>query len=227
MKYGYKKSIVIMVIIITMILVLIHMCLNIKLATSTNEVRDNYVINNQSSLSNKTNGTKMERAKRTVEIIDFSTMTREDVNTWCTNNNIKANITEKYSDIVEKGSFVSQSINANTSVYEGEKITIVYSLGKEPTIGQKNALSSAKSYLSIMPFSYSGLIKQLEYEGYSKDEAKYGVDNCGADWNEQAMKSAKEYINTMSFSRSGLINQLKYEGFTNEQAEYGVKAIGY
>ena len=54
------------------------------------------------------------------------------------------------------------------------------------TMGEKNALSKAKDYLDYSAFSYSGLVKQLEYEGFTHQEAVYGVDNCGADWNEQA-----------------------------------------
>lgn len=87
--------------------------------------------------------------------------------------------------------------------------------------GKKNALDQAYSYLNVMAFSYSGLIEQLEYEGYTTEEATYAVDNCGADWKEQAAKKAEEYLNTMSFSKSGLIEQLEYEGFTHEQATYG------
>lgn len=45
------------------------------------------------------------------------------------------------------------------------------------TIGQRNALRSAKNYLSIMAFSYSGLIEQLEFEQYSHDDAVYAADN--------------------------------------------------
>lgn len=95
------------------------------------------------------------------------------------------------------------------------------------TMGQKNALSSAKSYLSYSAFSYQGLINQLEYEQYSHEDAVYAADNCGADWNEQAALAAKSYLEYSSFSREGLINQLEYEGFTNEQAIYGVEANGY
>lgn len=90
------------------------------------------------------------------------------------------------------------------------------------TSGMRNALKEAKSYLSVMPFSYEGLIEQLEYEGYSHSEAVYGVNNCGADWYEQAVKSAKNYLEIMAFSRSGLIEQLEYEGYTHDQAVYGV-----
>lgn len=96
-----------------------------------------------------------------------------------------------------------------------------------PTTGEKNALRTAREYLSISAFSYSGLIHQLEYEGYSTEEATYAADNCNANWNEQAAKSAKEYLDISSFSRQGLIDQLIYEGYTQEQAEYGVTQNGY
>lgn len=95
------------------------------------------------------------------------------------------------------------------------------------TIGEKNALQEAKDYLNYSAFSYTGLIEQLEYEGYSNDEATYGVSNCDADWDEQAVMMATEYMDYSSFSRQGLIDQLKYEGFTTKQATYGVEANGY
>lgn len=96
-----------------------------------------------------------------------------------------------------------------------------------PTTGEKNALRTAKRYLEIMPFSYKGLIEQLEFEKYLHDEAVYAVDNCGADWNEQAAKKAKSYLEIMSFSKDALIEQLEFEGFTHDQAVYGVEANGY
>ena len=95
------------------------------------------------------------------------------------------------------------------------------------SIGQKNALLTAKDYLNYTAFSYKGLIEQLKYEGYSVQEATYGADNCKADWNEQAAKMAKQYMDYKSFSKSGLIEQLEYEGFTKEQAQYGVSSVGY
>ena len=113
----------------------------------------------------------------------------------------------------------SQNTETTTPAVEEESDTA--------TIGEKNALSKALSYLRSIPFSYSGLVKQLEYEGYSHQEAVYGVDNSGADWNEQAALKAQSYLDSMPFSREGLIEQLEYEGFTKEQAEYGVQAVGY
>lgn len=97
------------------------------------------------------------------------------------------------------------------------------------TMGEKNALASAKQYLSVMGFSYSGLMNQLEtFDEYSHEEAKYAVDNCGANWKEQAARSAKNYLSVMAFSRKGLIEQLvNFDGYTREEAEYGVKQNGY
>ena len=68
---------------------------------------------------------------------------------------------------------------------------------------------------------------QLEYEGYSHEEAVYGADHCGADWYEQAALKAEKYLELMSFSRSRLIDQLEYDGFTNAQAVHGAEANGY
>lgn len=187
----------------------------------------NSITNNQKNDSNITSKTNSTIEKRTVSVVDFSQMSKEEIKNWCAINALQCNFTEVYSDIIKKGEFVSQNIAANMPAYEGNIITITYSKGKEPTTGQKNALSTAKSYLAYTAFSYSGLIKQLEYEGFPKEEAVYGVDNCGADWKEQAAKMAKSYMNYSSFSRKGLIEQLKYEGFTNEQSEYGASTVGY
>ena len=91
------------------------------------------------------------------------------------------------------------------------------------SMGEKMALASAKNYLRTMGFSKQGLIKQLEFEGYTTEEATYAVNNCGADWKEQAVKVAKNYLNTMSFSKQGLIDQREFEGFTTEEATYGAE----
>ena len=94
------------------------------------------------------------------------------------------------------------------------------------TVSQKNAVKSAKSYLGYSAFSYTGLIKQLEYEKFSHADAVYGADNSGADWFEQAAKAAKAYMEYSAFSRGSLIEQLKYEGYTQAQAEHGADAVG-
>lgn len=181
---------------------------------------------NSSYLKNTTEKTP-QISKKEVTVIDFSTMTQDDIKAWFTTNKIDGRITNEYSDTIQKGNFVSQSIPANSTIYEGDKLTVIYSLGKEPTLGEKNALKKANSYLSHSSFSYKRLIEQLKYEGFSQEESVYAVDNCGADWSEQAAKKAASYMSHSSFSKTRLKEQLLYEGFTAEQADYGVKSVGY
>lgn len=94
------------------------------------------------------------------------------------------------------------------------------------TMSQANALESARSYISSMGFSHTGLIDQLEFEGYSTEDATFAADNCGADWNAEALEKAKNYIGSMGFSYTGLVDQLEFEGFTAEQATYGADNCG-
>jgi hypothetical protein len=94
------------------------------------------------------------------------------------------------------------------------------------TTSQSNAVQKAQEYLDYQAFSRSGLIDQLVFEGFSTEDATYGVDAVSPDWNDQAAKKAAEYLDYESFSHSGLVEQLVFEGFTPEQAEYGVSTTG-
>ena len=64
---------------------------------------------------------------------------------------------------------------------------------------QQNAIESAENYLSFSAFSQSGLIEQLEFEGYSTDDATFAVESLDVDWNEQA---ARAPLTTWSFPAS-------------------------
>lgn len=94
------------------------------------------------------------------------------------------------------------------------------------TRSEENAIGSAESYLSFAAFSRSGLINQLEFDGFTPDQATRGVNSITVNWNEQAWKSAESYLGFSNFSRSGLIDQLLFEGFTQSQATYGVDKAG-
>lgn len=94
------------------------------------------------------------------------------------------------------------------------------------TVGQKNALRSAKTYLAFTAFSYEGLIHQLEFEQYPHEDAVFAADNCGANWEEQALKSALNYLDFSAFSYKGLIKQLEFEKYTTEQATYAADNCG-
>lgn len=125
---------------------------------------------------------------------------------------------------VKKGNESKYIAEHKTTVPGGNKKS---SANKEATFGEQNALKRAKAYLEVIAFSYSGLVEQLEYEGFSHSEATYGAEHCDADWYAQAAQKAADYLDIFSFSRSGLIEQLEYVGFTHDQAVYGAEQNGY
>jgi hypothetical protein len=143
-----------------------------------------------------------------------------------TNSNINTPSTDNVVNQQNTQTPPSQNTGATSTPSQTTK-PIAEEQSDKATMGEKNALKKAQSYLDVMAFSYSGLIKQLEYEGFTHQEAEYGVNNVEADWNEQAALKAQSYLDVMPFSRDGLIKQLEYEGFTKAQAEYGVQAVGY
>lgn len=65
----------------------------------------------------------------TVSVPDFSEYTRQQISTWSSTNNIKANFVEEFHDTVAAGKVISQSQAANTQVYDGSSITFKMSLG--------------------------------------------------------------------------------------------------
>ncbi len=98
---------------------------------------------------------------------------------------------------------------------------------EQPVLGtmdmNERAAITAKKYITFMPLSYSRLVKQLECDGYTHDQAVFGADSCKADWRELAARTAAEYMCIAPFPRQYLIGQLEYEGFTHEQAIYGAE----
>ena len=102
---------------------------------------------------------------------------------------------------------------------------------REMTVSQSQAIASAESYNSTLPFSRTGLIEQLEFEKFDTATATFAVDDLEArgviDYDDNAAKAAQSYLDTIGgFSAQSLHDQLVFEGYTDEQATHGVAAVG-
>ena len=96
---------------------------------------------------------------------------------------------------------------------------------KSPNVKRNkiDALKEAKRYFKTFSFSYYGLIKRLEKNGYSHEDAIYAANYCGANWNEQVVKTAKNYLHFEACSYNKLLDDLiLIEKFTYDQAVYGI-----
>lgn len=94
------------------------------------------------------------------------------------------------------------------------------------TENQQKALDKANEYVDTLPLSREGLIKQLEYDGYTTDVATYAADNCSANWNKEAKEMAEQYMDSTTYTYKDMVQQLETEGFTKKQAKFGAKAVG-
>jgi len=183
---------------------------------------------NSSSTETDTNNRYESNKKVTIVVVDFSTMTSAEIDTWCNDKQIYCKISRDYSDTIEKDKFVSQSVESSKSIYQGGTIEIVYSLGKEPSMEYKNALKKAESYSDTMHMSKQGIYDQLtsEYgEQFPADAAQYAIDNMTADWNANALSKAKSYQETMNMSKQAIYDQLTSEygeQFTKSEAQYAI-----
>ncbi len=188
-----------------------------------------YIIaSNSSSPSTQTTSNYQKNLDVEVTVPDFGSMTKDETKVWFDNNKINGTVSEEYSSSIKKDSLISQSISANTVIHEGDSLTIVYSLGKEPTSEEKNALKKALSYSQTMHMSKKGIYKQLisEYgEGFTEEAAQYAIDNVDVDWNANALAKAKSYQSSMNMSKSAIYKQLTSsagEDFTDEEAQYAI-----
>ena len=91
---------------------------------------------------------------------------------------------------------------------------------------QPKSHKNAKApYLDYTAFSPSGLIEQLEFEGYPPSVAEQAVSSLSVDWDAQARQMARDYLDYSSFSRQGLIDQLVSEGFSRSTAQRAVSEV--
>ncbi|WP_419819224.1 Ltp family lipoprotein [Glaciibacter flavus] len=127
----------------------------------------------------------------------------------------------------EDGTVTGTIPAAGTTLNMGATVGLSVQPKPKLTLAQQNAVDKAKSYLDFTSFSRSGLIGQLQYDGFSPEDATFGVDTIAPDWNAQAAAKAADYLKMTSFSSSALHDQLVYDGFSDAEANAGLAAVGY
>lgn len=78
---------------------------------------------------------KLFTGSGSIKVPDFVTQEVSEVNAWITTNKLtNVTIEEEYSETVESGIVISQSVEAGTVIGRNDKITIVVSAGYDPTV---------------------------------------------------------------------------------------------
>ena len=69
------------------------------------------------------------------------------------------------------------------------------------------------------------MIRQLEFEGVSHDDAQWAVDHLTIDWNEQALQKANSYRLRMNLPHANIRRLLASEVFSAEQIDYAMTTL--
>ena len=80
----------------------------------------------------------------TVTVSDFKDKTYEEVESWAKTNKVTLNKVEAYSDKVDSGKVISQSVSANSTMKTTDTLTITVSKGKGITVPDFNAMDKDK-----------------------------------------------------------------------------------
>lgn len=94
---------------------------------------------------------------------------------------------------------------------------------------RENAVSKANECLDIFYYSRKKLVEQLKLDGFSEEDAEYGANATGANWNEMAVRRGMIYFDHENwYSYKGLFDLLTSgsEQFTDAQAQFAVDNIG-
>lgn len=83
---------------------------------------------------------------------------------------------------------------------------------------EKRAINKATLYVQENHCSYKGLLQQLEFLGFPRDEAIKAADYCDVNWKEQAINAAREILKKEELDLAELSSRLIKMEFEREEA---------
>lgn len=157
--------------------------------------------------------------------------TQDEIDYVLNKSNINWNeVAQKYAQDISRNG-ISEKIVSDYLREEGfSEENIEYATNKIDWY--KQAYKAAQNIAQYNTRSRQDLIEQMESLYFTKEQAVYGVDKCGIDWNERAYEAAYQVMHTIfqddkgeSFrirSKDELIDYLISRQFTQSEVEYAV-----
>lgn len=88
------------------------------------------------------------------------------------------------------------------------------------------AMKKAEFYAELPTSPPSAIYKDLLEDGYTREEAKFALENADIDWDKRAIACADMYFNNLikRMNEDEVRETMLMVGFTEEQTEYGIAA---
>lgn len=123
-------------------------------------------LNSPSVPGDYTSSSSTKANLKDVKVIDFSQMSKDEIDSWCSENNLNCLYDTEYSDDIPVDGFMSQSTEAGTVVKEYTRITITYSIGHKKTPEEIAEEEKAAFKASCQVYSYDEISRNPDnYKG--------------------------------------------------------------
>ena len=123
-------------------------------------------LNSPSVPGDYTSSSSTKANLKDVKVIDFSQMSKDEIDSWCSENNLNCLYDTEYSDDIPVDGFMSQSTEAGTVVKEYTRITITYSIGHKKTPEEIAEEEKAAFKASCQAYSYDEISRNPDnYKG--------------------------------------------------------------
>ena len=131
--------------------------------------------------TNETNFTRSDKltiivskGAKVLNMEDFTSKTQTEAEKWCQENNVNYEVKEKFSDTIENGKLISQSVKAGTTKKETDnEVTLTYSLGK-PYFSNMNGISESEIAKTFYEYNQKGVnfTYTIKYVDSSEEKGK-------------------------------------------------------
>lgn len=131
--------------------------------------------------TNETNFTRSDKltiivskGEKVLNMEDFTSKTQTEAEKWCQENNVNYEVKEKFSDTIENGKLISQSVKAGTTKKETDnEVTLTYSLGK-PYFSNMNGISESEIAKTFYEYNQKGVnfTYTIKYVDSSEEKGK-------------------------------------------------------
>lgn len=224
------------------IIALVVVCLIGIIASPSDSSGKNNPVSNNSSQN-------AAQPSNKVTVPDFSSISKEEIVAWGKEQGVIIDFSEEYSEEIPVGKVVKQSKKAKSEIEKNTKISVVLSLGKEPSVvvpdfstmdkDQINKWAEDNGIKVTISSKYSddipdgGFISQDKAAGKEiklkeKIAVVYSMGKEPSAEFVKAQKKAQSYSDVMHMSKEGIYQQLisSYgEGFDKDAAKWAVEHI--
>lgn len=163
-----------------------------------------------------------------VVVEDFTKKLFEQVETWAKTNKVQLVKSESYSDKIEKGYVISQSIESGKNMNEGETLEVVVSLGKNIIVPDFAKMTTIERTIWFNENSVASIVNEV-YDNHEKGTVLYQNPKANTSLGDKGTIELKVSMGDPEFSGASTLEELKkwIDTVNEKEAEISISSVDY